>query len=326
MSRVATAAVVDLGSARAKLLIADRSDRHSLNIKRLTRETGLAGSVEQRGCIPVGSVEAVVAVVQEFMAIARQANCSEVVVLGTAAIRESVNRQYVVSTIEECCGPINVLTAEQEGLLFYEGLHVAYDLPAAFAAVDVGGGSVQVAWNAAGNAVISFPTGTFKLERSFGIAAAPRHQQLTSIEAFVKEAVSSSVLAAITRDVIVFGSNNIRDFLESAFRISAGGQLHRCHGRYSTTPAELRSLLLALADVEYDDMAPFFPANPRFMLGADKALINILAIADVVKARVIIPTNESLGSSVARILLLDHVRLDSLDIRPIALDSGRETP
>ena len=75
-------------------------------------------------------------------------------------------------------------------------------------------------------------------------------------------------------------------------------------------------------------VGPFWTAeynNPRFMYGADKALLNLLIIAKQVHAATVVPTNESISTALARLALTSPDALERYGLRPQPLPTGTQS-
>lgn len=140
-------ACIDIGSNTTRLLVAEVSGGLLEEIAARRSFTRLGAGQGPGGAVPAEKVRRNAEVVAEQLAVAREAQATEICVLATAAIRRARNRDELVQAVERRVGlPVRVLTDEEEARLSFAG--ATRGLPAAVgsvAVVDVGGGSVEIA-------------------------------------------------------------------------------------------------------------------------------------------------------------------------------------
>lgn len=301
-------AVFDLGSARTKLLTATRTDGGAVVFCRDSRETGLGALLDSKGVLPGAALDRVRVALQELVATARKHEAARSVALATSAFREAENGGALLAALEPMVGPIDLLSAEREGQLFFSGLSTVYSKAQPFAAIDIGGGSVQVGL---GSSTASLPLGTFRLERAFQHESGDLLNEIAAIEDHVSAIVAERLTGMPSCRTIVMGSNVMQDFVASAYARFTGQELLRREGEAALEVGELQRLHEHLRGRLYETLAEYFPQNPYFMRGADKALAICLAIARQLGAETVIPTNESVSTAVARLLLSDPFSTES---------------
>ncbi|MDQ3740406.1 MAG: hypothetical protein M3389_05605 [Actinomycetota bacterium] len=149
-------ACIDIGSNTARLLVADAADGTLREVLQQRAYTHLRG---KRECAPE-RIAAIADAVATQVRLARECGCAHLRVVGTAALRDTVNRDELVAAIERAAGVgVDVLSGEEEARLAFAGAtRTLSHLPLGqVGVVDVGGGSTElvvgtladgVAWSA----------------------------------------------------------------------------------------------------------------------------------------------------------------------------------
>ncbi len=142
-----TLGCIDIGSNTTRLLVADATDAGLRELVAERAFTRIGASTRDGGAIPAEKVLETAATVCHYTRVAREAGAKEVVVVGTAAIRDAPNCDALVAAIEGTGMPLRVLTGEEEARLSFLG--ATRTLPGgaegSIAVVDVGGGSTEIA-------------------------------------------------------------------------------------------------------------------------------------------------------------------------------------
>jgi len=136
-------ACIDVGSNTTRLLVADADGaglREVLQDRAYTR-LGAGGEV------PPERVAAIAEAVAGQVRRAAGCGCGSLRVVGTAALREAVNRDELVAAIERAAGvDVEILSGEAEARLAFAGATRTLPEPPAgeVGVVDVGGGSTEL--------------------------------------------------------------------------------------------------------------------------------------------------------------------------------------
>ena len=102
---------------------------------------------------------------------------------------------------------------------------------------------------------------------------------------------------SLTIASLVIGSTCMRDFFDSAMQVAG----ITTHPKPEYSAEEVDRLFAAIAGKPYESLGDYFPINLKFMFGADKLLINVQELLKKTKATSIIPTNDSLSTSLVRL-------------------------
>jgi hypothetical protein len=295
-------AVIDIGSARTKMTLACQVNG-VVNLERFKVETGIVAALDEEGRIGEAAVEAIRLSLQDLRNTVLKRGCGSIVTVGTEVFRRAKNVDDIMLRLVDIIGPISILSPLQEGLIFRHSMERMLGLREPFCLLDVGGGSVQITWGGSQEQIRSIPTGTYLLEREFQASGVPSVGEYEAMRRFVNDNVDSALPVNLYFDRVVLGSNCMEEFLGSALN-AVGLKLYSYGQAKASTPNDLEYLFSRIACQPYGQLADYYPANPGFMYGADKALINVLAICRAVRAKWVLPTNESISTGIARLLLL----------------------
>src|SRR5450755_1554855 len=135
------AAVIDIGTANVKFVIADIASGLIATVYKDQKRTFIEG-IELGGTATDGTL-ALNTDLTEFKATMQAYNVDAYRVLGTESLRRSEGSGNVLTAIAASIGsPVEVLSQDQEAALFFNA--VSSQIPGDLAVVDVGAGSVQL--------------------------------------------------------------------------------------------------------------------------------------------------------------------------------------
>jgi hypothetical protein len=292
-----TVGVIDLGSARTKLYVASVSEEGKVVPVLSTKsETGFFSKIGLDGEMGADDVESLVKTTREMAEAARSRDAMSIILIATEALRKIANKEMITDRIARELGlRMNILDPAVEADVFFAGAQM--DSGTRFPVVDIGGGSVQLAWEIGKS--ISIPTGTFALEKRFQTPG-----KLPDMEAYaaMRKCISDEIGKvlkdhSIVSDTVIVGSTCMRDFFD--FAMCVAGVVERPKEKYSA--AEVDALFNAIAGKPYESLGDYYPNNPKFMYGADKALLNLQESLRATRSSFIIPTNESVSTSLVRL-------------------------
>jgi exopolyphosphatase/guanosine-5'-triphosphate,3'-diphosphate pyrophosphatase len=140
-------AIIDVGANTLRLLVAGPSGDRVVAVHEEREQLGLGQEVERYGYITAPKVALAAEVAREQTRKARRLGCERVEIVVTSPGRQSGNGQEFADALGQAAGvPARILSAEEEGVLAWEGAVGALDVPPESVAVcDVGGGSTQIA-------------------------------------------------------------------------------------------------------------------------------------------------------------------------------------
>ena len=165
-------ATVDLGTNTVRLLVVESVGGAWRSIHQTQRVTRLGEGQAATGRLLPEPMQRTAATVAEFARAARGWGAGAVRIVATSAVREAVNREEFVATVEAESGErVNVVSGEDEARLTLKG--VASGLPGlgpSFLLFDIGGGSTEfvLARDGAAEAAVSLRLGVVPLQEEWG--------------------------------------------------------------------------------------------------------------------------------------------------------------
>lgn len=290
-------AVFDIGTARTKLTIATLSEK-GITLEKWKMDTKLGDlfSTEYHDGLESASTK----LLKESLVLLSKnikdpKNTRRICIL-TEIFRKFPNLIHEIENMHDIIGTPKVISGYDEGSLFYKSFSNILNYHN-FVLLDVGGGSIQITYSDQDAIqVISLPLGTYKLQAMYQTDRSKLGESNRFImEQYIDEMLREHLIANLKKDYLILGSNCMETFLLTAMR-KAGLMFNKMNN------IEQISFLLTnhLLNVGYVEQARYFPSDPNFMYGADKALIVALSVARFVGAHSIVPTDESLSSSLAK--------------------------
>ncbi|MFJ3406051.1 Ppx/GppA family phosphatase [Promicromonospora sp. NPDC090134] len=168
--------VLDIGSNTGHLLVVDaHGGAAPLPASSYKEPLRLAEHLDDAGAVGPAGVEALVGFTAQAVRVAEDRGCAETLAFATSAVRESVNAEEVLRTVQERTGVLlEVLSGADEARLTFLAVRRWFGWSAGRLAVfDIGGGSLEIAGGAdeAPDAAWSLPLGAARLARThFGTA------------------------------------------------------------------------------------------------------------------------------------------------------------
>jgi exopolyphosphatase/pppGpp-phosphohydrolase len=307
-------AIIDLGSARTKMLVASASSDGELIVQRYKEETGIAGKLKPGDLITVDAKDVLFTAIENLLKIAANSNCDATISVATDTIRSAVNAPIIKEHLNALLGHVTILDPSTEGLIFYSSMANHFlSSRECFCLVDVGGGSVQIIWGASAEEVVSIPTGTFRLEKEFQVSGHPTDEIYSAMASFIESEVKQSLPSKLRVPTLVFGSNCIEEFIKAALTKSNIGFTQE-NKTLRISLLNIRKLFEEIKSRRYEELGDYYPDNPFFMFGADKALLNVLVIGRLLTATSVIPTNESVSTGIARLGLFSSHLLENFGL------------
>ena len=191
--RLPVVAVVDVGSNTIRLVEYEVVGEAGLRVVRAYKEVPRLGEslVDGEGLSPRAIDEGARAV-RKLLQRLPPNDRRTVVAVATSAVRDAPNGEAFVRRVHRLTGVTpRIITGEEEGRYAYLGVSGAWRL-ASDIVVDLGGGSMQVAYTSKGQLVraVSLPLGTVRLTGQFLEHDPPRDREVESLEEHVRDALA----------------------------------------------------------------------------------------------------------------------------------------
>jgi exopolyphosphatase/guanosine-5'-triphosphate,3'-diphosphate pyrophosphatase len=138
-------AVIDIGTNSTRLLVANVTDGHVQELDRRTRVTRLGRGVDLSGNLATEAIEAVCAVIAEYVAAYERLDVTAVTAIATSAVRDASNGEAFIAELRERFAlTARILDGEEEALLTYRGATAEDPPPKPVVVIDIGGGSTEL--------------------------------------------------------------------------------------------------------------------------------------------------------------------------------------
>lgn len=170
-----------------RLLVAEVEGGSVRPVLRRLEVTKLGENLDRSRLLLPQAIGRTVRAVREFWQLARQ-HAGDVVVVGTSAVRDAVNRSTLVRDLHPI--PLRVLSGEQEAELSYRGVRAGLrGLPDPLLVVDVGGGSTELVLGSGdrGFRKVSLPVGSVRLTERYLHGDPPAEVELQAARREVAE-------------------------------------------------------------------------------------------------------------------------------------------
>ncbi len=198
--------MIDVGSNSVHVTVVDGTDvtepvlDHNLGLRLAVHHLQDDHTISEDGITQLAHT------VRHAAAMAREAGAETVVAYATSAVRDAPNSAVVRAAVERLAGVnVDVVPPDDEAGITYHaaGLWLAgQGLDAAqWLLLDIGGGSVEMAWGGGGEASLttSLTLGSARLIRRLGLADPPDPNAVTDLRSFLAEELGRE--AADFRDV-----------------------------------------------------------------------------------------------------------------------------
>lgn len=184
--------IIDIGSNSIRLVVYERTSAGAHRVidgsKRAAR---LSEQVAEDGTLPDKIIEELVDMINHFRLICAHHNTGLIRAVATAAIRNSANKDHVLSRIHSETGlQIELISGEEEAGYGFLGMINTMSVTDGFL-IDIGGGSTEVSLFKERRLVraVSFPFGCVSMTRQFAKGGMLPDAQLKELEQFVEQAV-----------------------------------------------------------------------------------------------------------------------------------------
>jgi len=203
-------AVIDVGTNTLRLLIGYIENGKLIRIMTMRSVTRLGAELIRKGILRQERIEESIRSLIQFKVLIDKYKISNIVAVGTSALRDASNSDEFIQTVKEKIGiPINVISGEQEAELTVRGIFGFRNSPSVPAFImDIGGGSTE--WAIVGGSLNgmrnSVQIGAVKLNEQF-LTVDPQPSDVTDkMRSHIIEAVKQSFLnSGITLKSVIAG-------------------------------------------------------------------------------------------------------------------------
>lgn len=251
-------AAIDIGSNTTRVLVAEPQKGQIRKVMEQRAYTRIGQASRHDGEIDADKVAEVAEVVATQVRLAEEIGAEAIRIVATAAIREAVNREDVVSAVASAAGmPVQVLSEEQEGRLAFIGATktLGHPVEGTIGVVDVGGGSSEIILGTVAEGVSevrSFSIGSGSLADDFLDSDPPSPAEIRKLRDRIDDFFDDVEVDRPEQAVAVGGSatslsklvGTVLEYetLERAVRVLAGDPIEEVARRFELDPRRVKLL------------------------------------------------------------------------------------
>lgn len=193
--------VIDIGSSAIRLEVSAQSFGGHVVLHRAREKICLGEPVFRTGRISRRVLRDAGRAVKHLAEVARSFGATELIAVGTAALREAQNRDEAIAALEhEAAVHIEVISgAEEASLLARAAMSMPSLRDAEFLSCHIGGGSTELSYVRKGELenVWSIPVGSVRLAQIFNLGANISSLELLGMEAYIRRALDAAVSGGV---------------------------------------------------------------------------------------------------------------------------------
>ena len=298
-------AVVDIGSNSLKVTVVDTQSMKELG--RSTESIRLFPSGVNSVKLDSEKIELGAQAVSRLVKFAHDKGAQKIVLLGTSAVRDCVNREDFSARITELCGmPLTIISGEVEARLAAQGVRVdpVYANYRNILAFDLGGGSLEVSKLHGKQCTFarSYPLGSVRLtsqlqSRSDGVID---EQHQSNFQLIIRSQLKDAMLNEAAKDSLIVGAGGaftaIALYLEAMGEAPVSGRLPALRIR------ELKDRICKLTTDERKQLKGI-PADRIDIMPA--ALLTICVLADLTQAEAFYLTHHGVRQGMIQLLIAE---------------------
>ena len=196
-------AIVDIGTYSTRLLIAGIHKKDSLEerlksideIFSVGRITALGRNLKKNGYLEREAIEETLAVLKEYVAIAKEYKAKKIIGFATEACRVATNGRDFLEKVKNLGIEVNLIDGDREAYLSFLATAYSLDINGKLTVVDQGGGSTEFAYGYKdGNKVeliksISLPFGIVNLTEEFLKNDPPLEKEIENLRNYLRKEI-----------------------------------------------------------------------------------------------------------------------------------------
>ena len=308
---------IDIGSNSIRQIIADVSPTGAIRVvDEMKAAPRLGAGIQQTGELNRAAIDAAMAALGRMEALSTQLGARRTRVVATSAVREASNAAEFLGRVKLETGlDVVVLDGEDEARLSFRSAQAHFDLGSGrAAAIDIGGGSLELALSAEGlvERLISLPFGAIRLtERYFSRGITPR--AMRKLRRAVRRGLREEFSARDWRGAQVIGSGG-------TFTNLAGIVLARQGMRTAKT---VHGTIVQRVELEHvvDYLAALSPAERQTVPGLNVARADII-VAGLAAVAEVLARLEAKSFAVSSYGIREGILLELARVKPRSADRG----
>ena len=198
-------AVIDIGTYSTRLLIAGIHKKDSLEetiksideILSVGRITALGRNVKKTGYLEREAIEETLAVLKEYVALAKEHRASKILGFATEACRIAKNGKDFLEKVKSLGVDVQLIDGDKEAYLSFLATAYSLDIKGKFVVIDQGGGSTEYAFGKKENGKVnlikskSLPFGIVNLTEEFLKTDPPTEEEIERLKEYLKRNIST---------------------------------------------------------------------------------------------------------------------------------------
>lgn len=294
-------AAIDVGSNSMRVAVIETDGHAHLEVLQEARAVPrLIRDVRATGRLSPESIELVLDILREYIAIARTSGATEIAAVATSAVRDAANsEELVVRVRDELRLDLRVVSGEEEARLAFLG--ALHSLPVTDGVVvDVGGGSAEVVRfrGRTPEVLATLQLGAVRLTDEFLTRDPPAPAQLKALRGHLARELSRAGFAHLAAAEHFVGTGGTIRNLAKVARARSGYPLPRLHG-YTLSRQALAELVSALATMPRAERAAISGLNEDRADTIVAGALVIEAMTSVLRARAVVVSGQGLREGVA---------------------------
>lgn len=188
-------AAIDIGTNSVLLMIVEMTDKMK-EIYDTAIITRLGEGLKQTGNLLPQAMERTLNVLRDYKTIATKSRVSEIICIGTAALREAQNNDsFLKLAKKELSLDVRVISEREEAFYTYLSVNQSLsDSAKDVIIIDIGGGSTEIIYGDRENFIdyASLPIGSVKLTEMFIKSDPPAYEEIICMRDFIKSILNLS--------------------------------------------------------------------------------------------------------------------------------------
>jgi len=303
--------VVDIGSLKLKLLIAEEDGRGGFNkLQQTNNLTRLGMGLDENGGRPKPQfLAATIEELQKAKQLLQEAGVEKMRIVSTHALREMLHGEEIALELKKATGlRVEIIPQQEEAELFFNAVMRDFQIEDDFAMIDVGSGSVQLLLGHRGQMqrTYLFKTGTVYLFENYTKGHtemdAPNELEVERMRQYILEQ-----LVPVPRGVktpLIYGSSNIIEVFKVLGLPLDKFEYSPTHP-YRTDFGEVEQFYDEIVYVPYGERIKkyYYADQPHYMWGIDTALLNVITVGKHLGSEYVIPSNSNINQGLLLSLL-----------------------
>ena len=291
---------IDIGSNSVRIAIVEVCGDVLHVVEEASVTPRLIRDVEATGEFSRASIDGVLAILDDFRAIARGAGVDTISAVATSAARDATNGDTLVQRAHhELDMDVSIIDGRQEAHFAFAG--AVHSLPVDHGLViDIGGGSLEIVQFSERRVVSawSLPLGAVRLTDEFLHSDPPTASELEALRTFLGQQIAGTGMPELEPGGVVVGTGGTIRNIAKMDRPRKKYPLHRLHGYEVATP-DLHRLVGVLAGRTADERRATSGLNEDRADSIVAGAIAVEAILDAVGARGLVVSGQGLREGVA---------------------------